>query len=127
MYIGLGDPDAIREFLGTILEKLRHCDIKSVAPFLLRDKIITNGQYQDIMKVATAGALLYGYLYNDPSNRKLDLLSEVLLKEKVHHRNQALGHGIKDYLLKSYHFVDNGDHETGKAVKIADEANSNAH
>ena len=100
MYTDIGDADAIREFLGTILKDLmENCDVKCIAPHLLRKKVTTNGQYQAMMKseVETAGALLYGYLHGDPSNRKLQLLSDVLL-ESDHDRNRVLGRTIQGYL-----------------------------
>ena len=50
-----------------------------------------------ISEVETAGALLYGYLHGDPSNRKLQLLSDVLL-ESEHDRNKVLGRAIQGYL-----------------------------
>ena len=81
----IGNADAIREFLGTILKDLReNCDVKSIATDLLCEKVITNVQYQAIIKseVETAGAFLYGYLHSDPSNRKLQLLSDVLLESE---------------------------------------------
>ena len=73
--------------------------MKCVAPDLLREKVITNGQYQEMMKseVEIAGAFLYGYLHGDPSNRKLQLLSDVLLESK-HDRNKVLGRAILGYL-----------------------------
>ena len=73
--------------------------MKCIAPDLLREKVITNGQYQVMMKseVQTAGVLLYGYLHGDPSNRKLQLLSDVLLKSE-HDRNRVLGRAILGYL-----------------------------
>ena len=73
--------------------------MKCIAPDLLHKKVITNAQYQAMItsEVERAGAFLYGYLHNDPSNRKLQLLSDVLL-ESEHDRNRVLGQAILGYL-----------------------------
>ena len=73
--------------------------MKCIAPDLLREKVITNGQFQEMMKseVEPAGAFLYGYLHGNPSNRTLQLLSDVLFKSE-HDRNRVLGRAILGYL-----------------------------
>ena len=96
----MGDPDVIKEFLGTILNDLKeHSSIKDVAPQLHSEKVVKRGQYVRLADadVEAAGGLLYGFLIGDPSLRKLRCLRDILLEDSGH-QNQALGRKIRKFL-----------------------------
>ena len=99
----MGDPDVIKEFVGTILNDLKErSNIKDVAQQLHSKKVVKKGQYDRLAEaeVEAAGGLLYGFLIGDPSLRKLRCLRDILLEDSGH-QNNALGRKIRKF-LKGY-------------------------
>ena len=98
----MGNPDDIKEFLGTILNDLKkHSNIQDVAQQLHSEKVVKKGQYNKLAEaqVEVAGGLLYGFLIDDPSLRKLRCLRDTLLEDSGE-QNQALGRKIRKFLKK---------------------------